>query len=380
MTTKWLELPQDVQKDQARYRAFAMDHVFPRANSADLEQRLSPEVFEKLAQEKFWGATVPEKDGGAELDALRLGLLHEALGAACTSLRAVLTTHHMVAGALARWGTAALKARWLPKLASGQTLAAFALTEPDIGSDASKVQTHLDVSGAGLIVTGTKKWITSGQVADLFLVIAEEEGKPAALIVPRDTEGLKISPITDTMGLRAGGLATVELDGCVVPEENRVAGPGFGFSHVATAALDVGRFTVAWGCIGLSRACLESSLAYGDERMQFGALLRDQPLIQRLLTDTIVEHDAARLLCLKAAALRSAGDPESVVQTLCAKYKAAQVAHRAADNAVQIHGAVGYSREAPVERLFRDARAMEIIEGSTQILQMAISKSFRGAF
>jgi glutaryl-CoA dehydrogenase (non-decarboxylating) len=178
----------------------------------------------------------------------------------------------------------------------------------------------------------------------------------------------------DVLGLRASMLAELRLEGCRVPRENVVGRAGFGFSHVASTALDHGRYSVAWGCVGIAQACLDACLRYTSERRQFGSYLKDHQLIQQMLTDIITNVRAARLLCLNAGCLRDAGDPRAVVETTIAKYFASTSAARAAHDAVQIHGANGCGSEYPVERYFRDSKIMEIIEGSTQMQQVTIAK------
>jgi hypothetical protein len=177
------------------------------------------------------------------------------------------------------------------------------------------------------------------------------------------------------LGARGSMLAELHMEGCRVPSENLVGREGAGFAYVASTALDLGRYTVAWGCVGIGQACLDASLAYAAERRQFGAHLREHQLIQRMLTDMITQVRAARLLCHQAGALRAAGDPRSVTETSIAKYFASTVASRAAADAVQIQGALGCSAESPVQRYLRDAKIMEIIEGSTQMQQITIARS-----
>jgi alkylation response protein AidB-like acyl-CoA dehydrogenase len=176
------------------------------------------------------------------------------------------------------------------------------------------------------------------------------------------------------LGVRASMLAELHFDGCRIPADRLVGRVGFGVSHVGFSALDLGRYSVAWGCVGIAQACLDASMCYTRRRTQFGAYLKEHQLIRRMITDMITNVKAARLLCFQAGHLRDAGDPRAVIETLIAKYFASTAATRAADDTVQIHGGNGCSSDYPVQRYFRDAKIMEIIEGSTQIQQLTIAK------
>jgi alkylation response protein AidB-like acyl-CoA dehydrogenase len=261
----------------------------------------------------------------------------------------------------------------LPRLARGQCIAAFALTEPDCGSDARSIETRAERRGDEFVITGTKKWVTFGQVADLFLVIASSENGAVALLMERDTPGLEIRPLQGLLGTRASLLAELRLSGCRVPARNLVGVPGFGITAVALSALELGRYSVAWGCAGILRACREASLSYATQRQQFGKYLSEHQLVRRMLTDMIVDSQAARALCIEAGRALDDAAPEATVAVLAAKYFASRAAVRAALNAVQIHGANGCSAEYPVARYLRDAKVMEIIEGSNEMHQIMIS-------
>ncbi|HEU4596549.1 MAG TPA: acyl-CoA dehydrogenase family protein [Pyrinomonadaceae bacterium] len=363
------------RESRAAFRRFADEAIAPRADDFDREERLPPELVARLAREGYLGANVPPEYGGLGLDALTYGLLHEEVGRACSSVRSLLTVHAMTAHALQRWGTREQKTKWLPRLASGETVAAFGLTEPEVGSDARSVAATATVEGGSFVLDGRKKWVTFGQGASLFLVFAKSDGRDCAFLVERETPGLSVRPIHGMLGVRASMLAELHLEGCRVPRENLVGREGAGFSYVASTALDLGRYTVAWGCVGIGQACLEASFEYAAERKQFGVFLREHQLIQRMLTDMLAQVRAARLLCHQAGALREAGDPQSVTETSIAKYFASTVAARAAADAVQIQGARGCSAESPVQRYLRDAKIMEIIEGSTQMQQITIAQS-----
>lgn len=368
-----IELTTQQQHDQETFRAFVQEEIIPRADQYDREQRTPPEIIEKVAQQGYLGALIPREYGGGGMDMITCGLLNEEIGRGCSSIRSLLTVHSMVAYAINRWGNARQKTAWLPRLATGEIIAAFGLSEPNAGSDAASVETEARPDGDAYIINGQKRWTTYGQIADLFLIFAQCDGKVSAFLVERDTPGLSVEPICGMIGTRASMLAALHLRNCRVCKENLLGGRGFGLAAVATSALDIGRYTVAWGAVGIAQACLEASLQYSRERKQFGAYLRDHQLIRQMITRMMVNVKAARLLCLQAGYLKDSGNPRTIMETWIAKYFASTTAMQAASDAVQIHGAYGCSEAYPVQRYWRDAKVMEIIEGSTQIQEITIA-------
>lgn len=359
---------------QAQFREFVDREIAPAADDWHYQQRTPPELIKRLAERGYFGLSLSPDFGGGGCDMVTLGLLMEEIGRGCSSLRSLLTVHSMVAHAISRWGTRAQKQKWLPRLASGQALAAFALSEPGVGSDAKSIATAASPTGDGFTLNGEKKWITYGQWADLFLVLAQCDGQPAAFLVERGTLGLTTLPIFDLLGLRASMTARVLLADCRIPQENLLGRIGFGISHVAGLALDLGRSHVAWGCVGIAQACTDASIVYTHNRTQFGALLKDHQLLRQMISDMLTSVAAARLLCLNASRLRDALDPQALAATAMAKYFSAQAAMAAATNTVQIHGANGCSRDYSAQRYLCDAKIMELIEGSNQIQQLTIAE------
>jgi len=369
-----IELTSDQRKDRDEFRAFVASEIIPYATQFDREGMVPLELISKIASRGYLGALLPQNGAEKGMDIITFGLLNEEFGRACSSLRSLLTVHNMVAHALLRWGSKMQKEYWLPKLLSGEVIASFCLSEPGVGSDAKSVETTATLSGDSYLLNGRKKWITFGQIAGLFLVFGQCEGKGAAFLIEKESPGLSIKPINGMLGVRASMLAELHLKDCRVPKENLLGRVGFGFSHVAASALDYGRYSVAWGCVGIAQACVDASLKYAEERKQFGAYLKDHQLIRRMLSNMITNVKAARLLCLNAGYLKEIGDPQAMMETSIAKYFAATNASKAANDAVQIHGANGCSGDFPVERFLRDARIMEIIEGSTQMQQLTIAE------
>lgn len=369
-----IELTAEQIEQQVGFRTFVEEYVIPYAELHDQQQQTPPELIQHLAQQGYLGATVPKEYGGSDMEAITFGLLCEQIGRASASLLSLLTVHGMVCQAIIRWGSAEQKQQWLPKLATGEIIGGFGLTEPNIGSDAKSVETTAIAHEENYQLTGHKKWISFGQVADLFLIIAQCDNKPTAFLVERKTAGFSTKPINNLLGFRSAMLAELILDNCLIPAQNLVGRIGFGFSHIAGTALDYGRYCIAWGCVGLAQACLEASLHYTKDRKQFGTFLSNHQLIQQIIADMITQIKAARLLCYQAGYLKNTGDPALIMETSIAKYFASQMVSRVADNAVQVHGANGCSDEYPVQRYLRDAKIMEIIEGSSQMQQIIIAK------
>lgn len=356
------------------FRAFADQEIVPLGDEHHRLQRTRPEIIQRLAERGYLGLPLPRDLGGGGKDLVTFGLMVGEIGRGCSSLRSLLTVHTLVAHAILRWGSQAQKETWIPRLSSGSAIAALALSEPGTGSDAKSVTTVARPDGGDFVLTGHKKWVTYGLRADLYLVFAQCEGEPTAFLVERDREGVSLEPIVDLLGFRGSMTASVRLDGCRIPGENMVGRRGLGISHVAAAALDSGRYSVAWGSVGILQACLDACTLYTTERYQFGVPLREHQLVRRLVSDMITNLRAARLLCLEAGRLRDARDPGAFAATAIAKYFASTAAVRAADDAVQLHGANGCSGDYPLQRYLGDAKIAEIIEGSTQIQQITIAE------
>ena len=367
-----LELSPEQRAARAEFRAFVAAEIAPHADRWDREAATPAALIGQLRERGYLGSNVAREWGGTGRGMIAYGLLTEEIGRGCSSVRSLLTVHDMVAHAIQRWGSPAQKQRYLPAMARGEILGALALSEPEAGSDAKSVQTTASDAGDAWVLDGRKKWTTYGQLAGLFLVLAQADGKPTAFLVERETPGVAVRPLHGITGTRASMLAEIFFEGCRVPKENLLGRPGFGVSHVISAALEHGRYSVAWGSVGLGQACLDASRSYAAGRRQFGVPIADHQLIRRMLTNMIVEVRAARLLCLRAGWLRDTGDPGASGEIMVAKYYASTMATRAANDAVQIHGANGCSEEYPVGRYLRDSRVMEIIEGSTQIQQITI--------
>jgi methoxymalonate biosynthesis protein len=357
---------------RAEFREFVDSTVAPYADEFDRSQHIPQEVLQAVAERGYWGAGLPVSAGGSGWDLVTLGELHEEVGRGCSSVRSLLTVHHMVAAMVTRWGSEPVRTRWLAALAAGDALGAFCLTEPEAGSDASAVAATARPCPGGYRLTGTKRWITAGQVAHVLLVFARTERGLTAFLVPADNPGVRRVPIRDVLGTRGSMLAEVQLDGVHVAADAVLGREGAGLL-IATSALELGRYSVANGCVGILQAALDACVSYTSQRRQGGVLLLEHQLVRQMVSDMVTDVRAARLLCRQAGQLMDAADPSAVMATWVAKYHASTSATRCASNAVQLHGANGCGGHYGVARLFRDAKVMEVIEGSTQIQQVTIA-------
>jgi alkylation response protein AidB-like acyl-CoA dehydrogenase len=346
--------------------------VGARAEQADHDGALDPAMLKELGEAGLLGAAISKEYGGLGYDNRRFGRLCATVGSWCTSTRALLTVQDMVAAALLRFGTARHRDELVPRLARGELIAGFALTEPDVGSDAAAVSAPLTAVEGGWRLGGEKRWISLGAVADLFLVIARTSAGPTAVLVERDDPGLTVAPVGGGLGMRAAMTAHLTFDSCHVSEHDIVGLEGTGFTFVANVALDRGRHSVAWGAVGLAEGVLREATRHATRREQFGAVLTDHQLIRRLLSDMLVRARSARLVCEAAARARDRRDVDAVLETVLAKYAAARAAFDNAADAVQILGSRGCESGALVERMFRDAKIQQLIEGTDQLAQLQL--------
>ncbi|MET9749127.1 acyl-CoA dehydrogenase family protein [Streptomyces ardesiacus] len=372
MTTTMIG-PDPLADPAEEVRHFVDDEIVPHADEWDRAERIPRELLGRISELGLWAPFLPPEHGGSAMPWTHVGRVHEEVGRGCSSVRSLLTVHTMVAGTVQRWGTDEQRARLLPALATGELLGAFCLSEPDSGSAADASGTVAVADGDGWTVTGTKKWITGGQIADLLLLFARTGDAMSAFLVPADTPGITVTPLTGMMGTPGSMLAQIDLDSVHLDAEALVGPENWAAGTVMTGALDLGRFSVACGSVGVIRACLDACVDYTTRRQVKGTGLAELPLIRRKISDMVVSSRAGRLLCAEAGSLKDAGDPATIMASWVAKYYASTAATRASAEAVQIHGANGFSPEYPVARLYRDARVAEVIEGSTELQQLTIA-------
>src|SRR6266576_585047 len=371
----------DEQKAKhTEFKNFVSLNVEPFANEWDREQRIPDPVISMLAKSGCLGCSLPKKYGGQGWDIVTFGLLNEALGRGSSSLTGVLTVQAMVSMALLKWGTEEQKGRWLPPLAKGETIGAFALTEPGAGSALQSLVTEFTHGSKSdsLILNGNKKWISCAQLAGVFLVFGKLEQRPVACLVPRDTPGLEIRPIHDLMGFRSAGLAQLTFNDVEVPSANIVGKPGFALSHVAPVGLQYGRISTACSGLGLLRGCFEESIAYAAVRKIEEKTVGEIGMVRSLIARMGADLEAGGFLCHNACRAEDEHLPEVFEKALMAKYFTSGAVVRAASDAVQIQGAAGVHGSSQVSRTYRDAKIMEIIEGTTQIHEELLGKMFVG--
>ena len=358
------------------YRVFADRAFAPRADDLDSRQDFPRELAKELGAQGWLSSLLPPEHGGQNLDWVPYGLMAEEIGRTCGNVRNFVAVQDMVSYSIWWWGDDVARSTWLPRLAAGEAIGSFCLTEPDIGSDARNVGTVAVADGADVVINGVKKWISFGQLADVFLVFTQFDGAHTAFLVGRDNPGVHVRPIDGLLGLRGSMLGEITFAECRVPASAMIGRPGSGLAFVASSALEIGRYSTAWGCVGLAQACVDAASGYASRRVQFETELVEHQLVQRMLADMTVETQAARLLCFEAGTAKDRRQ-DAVNDVLMAKYYASAVAMRAATDTVQIFGAAGVGGGSEVARLFRDAKVMEIIEGTTQLLQSMLGRQAR---
>ncbi len=373
------ELSEELRMVRDMARDFAEAELAPRADRHDREARLDPDLFGKIAELGFWGLTVPESHGGAGLSNLALTVVLEELNRACGATGVTVSVHNsLVCAPILKWGNDEQKQQWLPRLASGELIGAYALTEPNSGSDAAALETTAVADGDDFVLNGTKIWVTTGKEAGLVIVYARTNPDVSksrgisAFLCPVDAPGFNVGKKELKCGIRGSSAVEILLEDMRVPKANVLGEVDRGFP-IALDTLDGGRIGIGAQAVGIGRACLEASIKYSKERTQFNRPIGDFQAIQWKLADMSARLDAARLMVQRAAWLRDRGEPCSQ-QAAQAKLLSSQACNFAADECLQIHGGAGYTDDFHVERLFRDARITEIYEGVTDIQRLVIAR------
>lgn len=356
---------------QAAARAFAEAEILPHIREWDEKGETHREVFERMGEQGFLGAPIPEAYGGAGMDYISFAILCEELERADTAFRVVQSVHVALNSlTLLQWGTEEQRRRWLVPQARGEKIASFGLTEPGVGTDAGNLQTTARRDGESYVLNGGKLWISLADLADHFLVFAtvDREKKHrgvTAFVVERGMPGLSTGTIHGKLGIRAGNTGLINFDDVRVPVENRIGEEGEGFL-IAMSAIDQGRYTVAAGAVGLAQACIDASVKYAHERHTFGDEIGRHQLVKQMIATMVRGTEIGRLLVWRAGWLKNQG-LRNTRETSQAKWWATDHSVQAALDAIQIHGANGYSNEFPVERYLRNSKAAVIYEGTSQL-------------
>ena len=358
-------------------REFATKDLEPGAADREHNGEFPFAQLKQMAELGLMGVNVPERWGGVEAGAVAYSLAMMEIARACASTAVAMAVSNMAAEVICKFGTQAQIEAHVPKITSGEYVAgAFALTEPGCGSDAANLRTSAKRTKAGWVVNGTKQFITSGEFAGVTVLWARTGGPGAsgvsAFLVPKDTPGLKIGPEEKKMGLRASNTVSLIFEDALLSEDTLLGEEGRGF-RVAMTALDGGRIGVASQAIGIAQAALDAAVAYSQERQSFGKPISAHQAIQWMLADSATELDAARLLALRAAAMKERGVPFTREASM-AKLYATEAANRICARAFQIHGGYGYIEDYPVERYLRDARITTIYEGTSEIQRLVIAR------
>ena len=373
------ELTEELAMVRDAAAEFAAKELAPRAAKHDRQGFIDPEVFQMLGELGFWGLTIPEQHGGAGLGNLALSVALEELNFGCASTGVTVSVHNSLLGApIMRHGSDEQKRTWLPRLATGEVLGAYCLTEAGAGSDAAALRTSAVREGDEFVLNGTKLFVTNGAWAGLFVVYARTDPEASnakgisAFLVEAGSPGLSVGKSEHKTGIRGSSTTEIVLENVRVPAGNLLGEENRGF-HLAMDTLDGGRIGIASQALGIGRACLVASVRYAKEREQFGRPIGDFQAVQWKLADMSTQLEASRLLVHKAAMLRD--QKQDCTQAAAqAKLFASRTVNYCADECVQIHGGAGYTDDFEVERLFRDARITEIYEGVTDVQRIVIAR------
>jgi butyryl-CoA dehydrogenase len=376
------EFSEEMQMVQRTARDFAQKEIAPRATELEQNGTFPRDIMLKAAELGFCGMLVPEEYGGAGLGNLALSLVLIEINRACASTGVTLSVQNsLVTGPIGRYGTDEQKKKWLPKLASGEWIGCYALTEPSCGSDAAALRMTAKKDGDEYVLNGVKSWITNGPEADLVVVYARTSDEPKAkgiscFVVETDRAGFHRGKKEDKLGIRASSTNELRFEDCRVPASALLGEENKGFK-IAMNTLDGGRVGIACQSIGIAEACIEASAKYARERVQFGKPIGHFQSIQWKLADMKTRLEASKLLTFKAAINRDRNTDHTMDASM-AKLFASETSNFCAREAVQIHGGAGYLKDFPVERYFRDARITEIYEGTSEVQRIVIARNLLG--
>lgn len=375
------QLSDEQQAFRETARDFAQNEMAPFARAWDEGETFPVETLRKAAALGFAGLYVRADAGGSNLTRLDAAIIFEELAQGCTSTAAYISIHNMVAWMIDAFGDEAQRQRLLPKLCTMQHFASYCLTEPDSGSDAASLKTRARREGDSYVIDGAKAFISGGGVSDVYLCMvrsgADGPNGISCIAVEKNTPGLSFGAQEKKLGWRSQPTAMVQFENCRVPVANRIGAEGQGF-RIAMAGLDGGRLNIAACSLGGAQLCLDKTIAYMRDRKQFGTRLADFQALRFRLADYATEMEAARLLLWRAALAVGAQEPGAARLAAMAKRLATDVAFEAVNGCLQLHGGYGYLRDLPIERVLRDVRVHQILEGSNEIMRVIISRALMG--
>jgi methoxymalonate biosynthesis protein len=354
-------------------RAFVGELVGDQAGQWDLAGEIPVDLLRKAGARGLLCAETPARFGGLGATSVSNGEFTAYVGSLCSSLRSVMTSHGMAAWMIQRLGDAGQRRGYLADLTSGQ-LAAVGFSEPGAGSDLSAMRTEIQLDGDSVVIDGEKMWVTVARYADLLLIVGRHGDGGAVVAVPADAPGVHVERVPDPLGCRAAGHAHVRLDNVRLPADRVLGGGGQPMSLIFTAALSYGRISVAWGCVGILRACLAAATAHARSREQSGKPIAEHQLVARHLADLLIAEQVATRVCEHASQRWDSSAPDMGVAAVLAKHVSAGHAARGASTAVQVLGSAGAQDGHVVARAHRDAKLMEIIEGSNEICQLILAQ------
>ena len=372
-------LTEEQQMIQQTAHDFANNEIMPVADELSRQGKYPADIIAKLSELGFMGMLIPEEYGGNGLGNFNLVLALEEVNRACASTGVTMSVHNsLCSGPIVNFAGEELKKKYLPKMASGELIGAYGLSEPDAGSDPASMSTTAVKDGNEYVLNGTKNFITTGQEAGVFVAMARSDPEVkktrgiSSFILEPDMKGFSVAKKEDKLGLRASSTVQLVFEDLRVPASNLIGEEGMGF-RIAMHTLDGGRVGIATQAVGIAQACLDEAVKYAEEREAFGKQIGHFQMIQWKLANMSMNIEAARLLVYNAARLKDEGKPHSVEASM-AKLFASEMCNECARQAVQIHGGAGYTEDFKVERLFRDARITEIYEGTSEIQRIVISR------
>lgn len=372
------ELSEEQRAFEATARNFAREHMMPFAREWDENETFPVETLRKAAALGFAGIYVRDDVGGAALSRLDATIIFEQLAQGCVSTAAYISIHNMVAWMIDAFGNAAQRRHYVPKLCRMEHFGSYCLTEPDAGSDAASLKTRARRDGSHYVLDGAKAFISGGGVSDVYVVMARTGGEGpkgiSCFIVEKDTPGLSFGALEKKLGWKTQPTRMVMFENCRVPAENRLGAEGEGFK-IAMAGLDGGRLNIAACSIGGAQFCLDRTIAYMRERKQFGTRLAEFQALRFRIADYATELEAARLLLRRAAVAVGEGAPGATRLAAMAKRLATDTGFAVVNGCLQLHGGYGYLRDHPIERVLRDVRVHQILEGTNEVMRLIVSRS-----